>query len=442
MSSREICPECGATRQSGSFCDICGAVLDWGDRSDPPQPSLAGPESEAPTLPGPSEDHAPGESAIARALSGGDQPRTAPAVQHPAPGGQDAAQGSRDPAPTRQERLPTAPPAASFGSPSGASFGAPSAGASAQVPGAESQPGSDAAERARRLLIPLEEQRPAAQRDPHVAPVLPGRPEPARPQVRMVEDQPVIGGIVCPWCDTPNPRDRHFCRKCAMSLAAADPAGSRTRSWWRRILEPGDRETPWAGERPRLRRGLNRTLGMVTVGAVGVGVVGTGAAYADDAVNGVVAHFAKRAPITASSAKASHSDPVHGPQLAFDGLNDTFWGDGYGGNGAGQYLEASFGQPRDLLNVIITPGVSKQPDQYAKQARPQVIEAKLTSSDGRSVIRTLNLDDAPGPQKLRLRGRKVVTVRLTLKAAYGAGPTVQVGITEVEFFGRSLARSQ
>ncbi|MCP2342438.1 discoidin domain-containing protein [Actinomadura rupiterrae] len=471
MTAKDTCPECGATRQSGSFCDICGAVLDWGDRAQPAQPSLAGPESEAPTLPGPAEEPAAaGESAISRALAG-DGPQPTPVRREPpAATAFPPASASANPPviETRADlRLPSAPAKApgsdaSSGSeaPANRRFGpeAPE-GRPGDKAAAERQPSQDAAdrqssqdasnrqlgpetaERARSLLVPLEEQRPAAQRAPHVAPVLPGRPEPARPQVRMLEDQPVIGGIVCPWCDTPNPRDRHFCRKCAMSLTAADPAGSRTRPWWRRILEPGNTETPWAGERPRLRRGLGRVLGMTCAAILGVGVVGTGVAYSDDAVNGVVAHFAKRAPISVSTSKASHSDPVHGPQLAFDGLNDTFWGDGYGGSGAGQFLEVTFGQPRDLLNVIITPGVSKQPDQFAKQARPQVIQALLTSSDGKTVTRTLRLDDAAGPQKLRLRARKVVKARLTLEAAYGAGPTVQVGITEIEFFGRSLAGS-
>ncbi|RMI45272.1 hypothetical protein EBO15_10100 [Actinomadura harenae] len=285
----------------------------------------------------------------------------------------------------------------------------------------------------------MADQQPGPPPNPQVAPVLPGRPEQARPQVRQAEERAVVGGVICPWCDTANPRERHFCRKCAMSLVSADPSGPRTRSWWRRILRPDNSEAPWAGERPRLRRGLNRVLFTTIAAALGLTAVGFGAAYADDAVNGVYDHFAKRVPVSVSDSKASHSDPSHGPRMAFDGLADTWWGDGYGGSGAGQFLEATFGQPTDLLNVIITPGVSKQPDQYARQGRPQIIAARITSSDGRILTRTLRLDDAAGPQKLPLRAHKVTRIRLTLEAAYGAGPNVQVGISEIEFFGRSFA---
>ena len=98
-------------------------------------------------------------------------------------------------------------------------------------------------------------------------------------------------------------------------------------------------------------------------------------------------------------------------------------------------------QPRRLLNVIITSGVSKQPDRYATQARPQILDATVYSSEGKSRVTALQLDDAPGPQKLKLRGDNVVRVRLTIRSAYGAAPNRQVCIAEVEFFTRSTVKT-
>ncbi|MEV5570182.1 hypothetical protein AB0L06_09035 [Spirillospora sp. NPDC052269] len=415
MTAKDACPDCGAPGQSGSFCDICGTVLDW---TDPTPAKTPPPNAPAPTPPSALPDL-----------------QTAAATPPPPPPGHTEA-----PHPAPNDATLPAPNDATFRPPHDVTFHAPN-DATLRAPHEATLPAppEDPAERARRLLVPVADQQPQATPNPQVAPVLPGVPEQARPQVRQAEEMAVVGGVICPWCDTANPRERHFCRKCAMSLVSADPSGPRTRSWWRRIIRPDNREAPWAGERPRLRRGLNRALALTIAAALGLTAVGVGAAYADDAVNGVYDHFAKRVPVSVSDSKASHSDPNHGPRMAFDGLADTWWGDGYGGNGAGQYLESTFGQPTDLLNVIITPGVSKQPDQYARQGRPQILAALITTSDGKTVTKSLRLDDAAGPQKLPLRAHKVTKIRLTIEAAYGAGPNVQVGISEIEFFGRSFA---
>ncbi|WP_026414107.1 NADase-type glycan-binding domain-containing protein [Actinomadura oligospora] len=425
MTTKDACPDCGAPGQSGSFCDICGAVLDWSNPAPAKTPPPARPATPpAAKTPPPAATPPPAP------------PRTPPPATptlpeppnvHPESAPPNAPTGRRfapEPEPDRADSTEPSPPKPDAASPPAATH---------------STPPEDAAERARRLLVPVADQQPPAPANPHVAPVLPGRPEQARPHIRQAEEMAVVGGVICPWCDTANPRERHFCRKCAMSLVSADPSGPRTRSWWRRILRPDDSEAPWAGERPRLRRGLNRALATTIAAALGLTAVGVGVAYADNAVNGVYDHFAKRVPVSVSDSKASHSDPSHGPRMAFDGLADTWWGDGYGGSGAGQFLESTFGQPTDLLNVIITPGVSKQPDQYARQGRPQILAALITTSDGGTTTKTLRLDDAAGPQKLPLRAHKVTRIRLTIQAAYGAGPNVQVGISEIEFFGRSFA---
>ncbi|RKS70955.1 hypothetical protein BZB76_5435 [Actinomadura pelletieri DSM 43383] len=401
MTTAGICGNCGATHQGGSFCDRCGAVLSWAKSEDPARPTASSTHPDP--VPGP-----------------------------PPP---DRVPGPPNPAPAP----PTAPPPVSAEPP-------PTA-----IPGQEPgdvrvfpQPGRRPArdERARRLVIPVAPENPAAAA-PGPAPVLPGRPEPARPQVRRAERADWSGGIPCPWCDTPNPPGRNFCRQCAMALSAADKDGYRTRTWWQRLFG-GDvpREAPWAGERPRLRRGGRaRLLSWAALVLLAVPLVWTAAVKTDDAVNGVVDHFVKRAPAPTSAAKASHTDPKHGPKFAFDALKNTFWGTGHGGSGQNIFLEATFAQPRRLLNVIITSGMSTQPDKYATQARPQSLHATVFSSDGSSRTTTLHLDDVPGPQKLKLRGDNVVRVRLTIRSAYGVADDRQVCIAEVEFFTRSTAKT-
>ncbi|MFI0409258.1 NADase-type glycan-binding domain-containing protein [Actinomadura sp. 3N508] len=404
MTSTGVCVDCGATGQGGSFCDRCGAVLNWTPPRGTPRPAPAEQRSEQrPGRPG-----TPG----GRPVPPPDVPqdrRVAPLPQNPPP--------AQEPPPA-QGRPP-------------AQEGPPAWG--------EPPPAQD--ERARRLLIPVAPENRPAPVPQGPTPVLPGRPEAARPHVRTGRAD-MSGGVPCPWCDTPNPPGRHFCRQCAMRLTAAGKDGFRTRTWWQRIFHgERDGEAPWAEERPRLRRGPGNLLTVVALVMAGVALAVTVAVKADDVAGGVVDHFVKRAPVPPNGTTASHSDPNHGPKLAMDGLSNTFWGTGLGGGGQGAFLEASFSQPRRLLNVIITSGISKQPDQYATQGRPQILDATVFSSDGKSRTTALRLDDAPGPQKLKLRGDNAVRVRLTIRSAYGAAPDRQVCIAEVEFFTRSTVKT-
>lgn len=405
MSRSETCGDCGTPGQSGAFCDVCGAVMDWNDREPAPAASLDPHGEEATTEP----------------------------LTEPIPNAVDSS-----PPPASPEPPPTAggaPPAR-----------APETAASSETAGpAETAVPSEAEERARRLLVPVREPERPRPDPPAVAPVLPGRPEAARPTVRKVsaaEPVDLAGGVVCLWCDTANPRGRRFCRQCAASLAELDRKGQRaTRPWWK-FSGKSDREPPWAGERPKLRRGLSRLFVLLPVIAVVLTLGGFAVAYADDGVNAVIDHFAKRVAIAPSQATASHSQRGNGPDKAFDGFADSYWGVGYSGAAYGQWIEASFAQPSRLLNVIITPGISRRPDTQRTQGRPQTLEATLFTSDGGSRTRELRFDDAVGPQKFKLRGQNVVRVRFTIRAAYGTvRKNQQVAIAEIEFFGRSVART-
>ncbi|WP_420876933.1 NADase-type glycan-binding domain-containing protein, partial [Streptomyces ossamyceticus] len=297
-------------------------------------------------------------------------------------------------------------------------------------------PSPTASDRARSLLVPVADPAPRPAAEPAVAPVLPGRPAAQRPQVRAPGPETgAVGGVPCPWCATPNRPDRHFCGRCAMPMAGRAEVPGR-QPWWRRMLNPGGGEAPWAGDRPRLRRGFGRVLNWV-VGALVLALIVTLAFRADDAVQATRDHFAKRAPIGPDRVKASRSYPGHGARLAFDQLNNTWWGPGVTQTGEGEWLEARFDHPTRLLDVVITPGVSTKVDQLSQSARPHRIEAVITAADGAKSTRIINLDQGAGGQRRSFRVGEVTAVRFVLRSAYGADAKKQVSIAEIEFFGRS-----
>ncbi|MFD8424716.1 NADase-type glycan-binding domain-containing protein [Streptomyces sp. NPDC059466] len=292
-----------------------------------------------------------------------------------------------------------------------------------------------AAERARSLLVPVAdpEERPAA---PSVAPVLPGLPVANRPLVRAPGGEPgAEGGVPCPWCATPNRPDRHFCGRCALPMAGERQTPGRL-PWWRRLFDSRNGQTPWAGDRPRLRRGFGRVINWV-VGAVVLTLVVVAAMNTGTAVQAVKDHFAKRAPIGPDSYKASRSFPGHGAGLAFDKLNNTWWGPGVSQSGDGEWLEARFAQPTRLLDLVITPGVSTRADQLSQSALPHRIEARVTTANGKTSTRFLTLDQGAGGQSRKFRAGDVTAVRFIIRSAYGAAASKQVSIAEIEFFGPS-----
>ncbi|QZY18683.1 zinc ribbon domain-containing protein [Streptomyces decoyicus] len=273
----------------------------------------------------------------------------------------------------------------------------------------------------RALLVPVPDASPTA---PPEAPgsVLPGRPDPARPRVRTPQAAPEPeDGTPCPSCATPNAPRRHFCHSCATPLT------DTTRK---------NAEGPYAGERPRLHRDRTRWIARAVVAAVIAAVVAGGIIGGPPAARAVQDHFAKRVQVPAATWKASHSGPEQGAKLAFDGYSNTWWGTGYSGASDGQYLEAGFGQPTDLLNMVITPGASARTPQATDPARPHEFDLLVTDSAGKRHLLRYRLNDG-GPQKIDVRVRDAMTVRLVLHSAYGATDAKQVAIAELEFYGRS-----
>ncbi|WP_435851664.1 NADase-type glycan-binding domain-containing protein [Streptomyces umbrinus] len=297
------------------------------------------------------------------------------------------------------------------------------------------------AERARSLLIPVSDPEPRAPASPAVAPVLPGRPVANRPQVRAPGPEfGPQGGTPCPWCATPNLPDRHYCARCAMPMAGGGPSAPGRQPWWRRIPGFGVAQTPWAGDRPRLRRGFGAVMNWV-VGGLVLALIITLVLNIGDGVNATRDHFAKRAAVGPDSVKASRSYPGHPAQRAFDKLSNTWWGPGVSGTGEGQWLEARFAQPTRLLDLVITSGVSTQPDKLSQSALPHRIEAVITTADGKKKSRIINLDQSAGGQRRKFRVGEVSSVRFIVRSSYATDAKKQVSIAEIEFFTRSNSNS-
>ncbi|WP_432060062.1 NADase-type glycan-binding domain-containing protein [Streptomyces sp. S1] len=274
---------------------------------------------------------------------------------------------------------------------------------------------------ARSLLVPVPEDR-AAERAV-AAPVLPARPEAARPAVRTAGAAPVQGGTPCPACSLANAPGRHFCRFCATPMV---PERLSTA------------EGPYAGRRPGLTRDRSRWIvrALIAVGVVAV-VIG-GVFGGPPAARAVQDHFATRVPVHPVSWTASHSAPKQDPKLAGDGYANTWWGTGYAGDSAGQYLEAAFAEPTDLLSLLITPGSSKNTTQADGQATPRTFDLVVKDASGEIRVSHHRINDG-GTQRVDLRVRDALSVRLVLRTAWRADPQKQVAVAELEFFGRSVS---
>ena len=488
------CAECGTQPSPGqSFCDGCGAVLGWAPSAAPEVPAPREEPADTPaaapahggtaapqggTAPAPGHGSpafgerstpvpgAPGYGAPAgtgadtAAPGGGSAAGTVPAPGYGAPGedpdatppqGTYLGPGAAPQGPFEAAPEPPSPPTADTEPLPGTPVppaGAPPYPAAPGTPPAPGAPpaaahpqGPDAAARARALLVPVDDPQNRPPAPPSVAPVMPGRPAAARPTVRTPGLEPDDGGpAACPWCGTGNREDRHFCRRCAMPMAGRQADDPARLPWWRRLLDRRGRPAPWAGDRPRLRRGLGRVLTWVA-GAAAVALVVVAGTHVGSGVQAVEDHFAKRAPLAPDSVRAWHSFKGHGPQLAFDKYNNTWWGPGISESADGQWLEADFQQPTNLLNLVLTPGVSTEPGDLAKEADPHRIEVVITTADGKKSTRYLTMDQGSGGQTRSFRVRNVRAVRFILRTAYGAAADKQVAIAEIEFFGRSSSSS-
>ncbi|MFC8584699.1 zinc ribbon domain-containing protein [Streptomyces sp. NPDC057217] len=383
------CPDCASPVRaaSQSFCDSCGAFLRWDAPAEPPREK---PEETTTPLPAVTPEPEP-------------ETRGAEPVREAGPGPVRDAEAVRVPERVRTvEPVRTAEPAPEEPAP------------------ASPSPSPDTV--ARSLLVPVPEDR-AAERAV-AAPVLPARPEAARPAVRAAgAAAPVQGGTPCPACSLANAPGRHFCRFCATPMV---PERLSTA------------EGPYAGRRPGLARDRSRWIVRALIAAGVVAVVVGGVFGGPPAARAVQDHFATRVPVHPVSWTASHSAPKQDPKLAGDGYANTWWGTGYAGDSAGQYLEAAFAEPTDLLSLLITPGSSKNTTQADGQATPRTFDLVVKDASGEIRVSHHRINDG-GTQRVDLRVRDALSVRLVLRTAWRADPQKQVAVAELEFFGRSVS---
>jgi hypothetical protein len=145
---------------------------------------------------------------------------------------------------------------------------------------------------------------------------------------------------------------------------------------------------------------------------------------------------AKAQPVRPVAITASSQAAGHPAQAVADGLSNKYWAPQPTGAGQGQYVDLRFAQPVRLLDVIVHPGVSPRQDEFLKQARPAELELTASTSAGKQVSTVLRLADQAGPQTFHPVIGDVVSVRLTIRASYGAAPNRRTAIGEVEFFKR------
>ncbi|MFF5922174.1 hypothetical protein ACFY8C_28145 [Streptomyces flavochromogenes] len=414
------CPDCASPVRAAdqSFCDSCGAFLRW----DSPAATAS---TEGSSATAPSASSAP--SSVESGGTAREEREATPAEDAPRAAAERSAGSPADATDSRSSVGPeeaTAPLPAVAPTPEAPEpvSGPVSGAAPVPVPEAGSVSDAPSDTLVRSLLVPVPGNRPV---EPAVAaPVLPARPEAARPTVRAAgAPVPVQGGTPCPACSLANTPGRHFCRFCATPMVPEQLSTA---------------EGPYAGRRPGLTRDRSRWIVRALIAAGVATVVVGGIVGGPPAVRAIQDHFAKRVPVHPVAWAASHSAPRQQAKLAGDGYSNTWWGTGYAGDSAGQYMEARFAEPTDLLSVLITPGSSKNTTQADGQATPRTFDLVVKDSSGETHVSQHRIDDG-GTQRVDVRVRDALTVQLVLRTAWRADATKQVAVAELEFFGRSVS---
>ncbi|MFG2333308.1 discoidin domain-containing protein [Streptomyces sp. NPDC048604] len=264
----------------------------------------------------------------------------------------------------------------------------------------------------------------------------PGRPVPPPSRDRGAAEPPLqAGDLVCGRCGSGNVPTRRYCRRCGASLADAPVVPKAP--WWRRLFTRRAGRKPVAGERPPRRqwrrpRFVLPLLVLVALGAAGYAFRGE----AGRAVEAVRDRTSKTEQVHATKVTASSARKQHPAALAVDGTTDKHWTPARPGAAEGEYLEATFAAPIRLLDLVVHPGSSPVAEKFLTQARPGSLSVTVTSSDGRTTVRTVRLADVPGPQRFHLPVSDAVRVRLTVRSTYGAGNERYLALAEVEFFKR------
>ncbi|MER6598441.1 zinc ribbon domain-containing protein [Streptomyces parvus] len=389
------CPACGtANGESDDFCGNCGSYLGWS--SEPVRPGRA---REPEPVPEPEPESPPKPESVlepAREPGGNPAARSEPeSVPEPAP--EPAANPAVNPAVN------------------------PAAEAEAQAPEAAPDPGPPA-----RPEAPARPEQPpeADPADEPIGAVQPGKPVARRPVVRPVAADEAPDGPPCPACGTPNLPGRKFCRRCAAPLRVREQPAALP--WWR---------TMWPFRR-RVRGGSGRALRRTLLVLAVAGLVLAGflffplGRYVFEDVRDKLGGTAEISP---NGVTASAAAPGHPASAAIDGLTNKYWG----APALGASLTCSFGTPFRLVGIVVHTGVSKEPQEFRRGARPTRADLLVTTEDGKVHRKTVTFNDKPGKQTVRMGISDVRSVELVLREAAGQGEGRPVAVGEVEFFRRT-----
>jgi ribosomal protein L40E len=458
-----ICGECGATNEDGEdFCGECGSYLDWDAQPVSTESAPAEPEPAAEPEPEPA---APGFAERVKSAVGlGKAEEAAPAAEPGAPAAEPGAQAAEKAAAPGDEPPAAEKPAAPAEAPA-AEAGAddrqpanPAASLVVRTP-PEKKPAAPKAERppaaqktaAQKTAAPkaaapkaaapkTAAQKPAAQMPgaPSPAAVRPGAaaPKARRPAARVEEPPPAPGDLICGKCGAGNKPTRKFCRRCGADLVDAPVAQY---PWWKRWFKGRVKAPPTAGARPAQtgRRVPTGLLVVAVVVAVLAAAAWFGRGLVSPAYQAVLDRVMGTDPVNPTRLTASSSAPGAGPERARDGLSNRFWAPAPRGDGAGEWLQARFGEPTRVVYVVVLPGVSSEEEAFLKKGRPKDVELRLVSADGTRKIEDVTLDDEPGAQQFNVATSDVRAVRMTIKSAYpGSDPGSRVAVAELEFRGR------
>ncbi|AEE44304.1 zinc ribbon domain-containing protein [Cellulomonas fimi] len=277
---------------------------------------------------------------------------------------------------------------------------------------------------------------PAASTQP--APVRPGATQTPRPPRRPApadEQPPSPGDLVCGSCGAGNTPTRKFCRRCGASLADA-PVAQR-RSWWSRLWRPDPRRARSAGFRPPRRRRFptRPVVALLVVGAL-VAAVLAFRPEIEKARIAVVDRIQGNAAVNPVQVVASSELPERPAAQIRDGATNLAWSPAAPGDGVGQFVDFTFGEPFRLTRVLVTPGASDVETDFLANASPEVLTLTATTSAGTQQTVEVPLADRVGLQDVATGIDDVVAIRLTISSTYRATPTTHVAVAEVEFRGR------
>ncbi len=449
-----ICDQCGSANESGeSFCGVCGAYLEWEDKTTEPaaaEVEPTPPEEEQAPEPEPAPARTTLLDRVKAATGLVDAPAADVSPSTPNAPGTPVAQDA--PAVPGAEKAPgeVRGSAAADGKIAGAAAGAVTAGSASKA--AASKPAIAKAAMAKattaksataksataKLATPT---KPGAPIKKAVAAVRPGvaAPKPRRRDLPPEDRAPLPGETVCPACGAGNVATRRFCRRCGTDLV--DAAVVPELPWYRRLFRRSPKAGPLAGDRPKRRRrhrGYRRLVGVI----IALVVVGAGAWYAlpytGTAGNAIKDRISGSQVVNPASIAASSAQKGHPAAALRDGATNKYWSPEPTGAGKGQYIHATFADPIRLISMQVFNGSSEIPKDYLTTARVNTFAITVTLEDGQTQkLNPATLADSPGPQEIAIGVSNVTGIRLTVESAYGAAPNRRLAVGEIAFFKRS-----